>query len=378
MPRKTTLGDIAKLADVAPGTVYKALSGNKGVSEQKRKEIISLARSLNYVLTNHALPARRLLIALFPSPVGDDRYFYQYIWEGIARRETELADTGLHVIKVTFDGTQENQKDRLEEIFSLYKDTMFGLLTIIWEESEFLETLNKFSSVGIKIFTVSSDAPSSHRSGCVMADSYRTGRLAAEYLGSVIKGKARVIVVGTKRDSYNHAQVVRGFFDQMNTTNPQIQIIELYESRMYPEEVFKTLQDFLSRFEDIKGIYANNARTTIRILETAREQKQHRKLFVVGSELFDESSRALREGTLDAIIAQNAFQQAYEGVNVAFRSLSGTEQITTKEIVPNALYLRNNLPLEQQAKSQSIIQMLDKEFLKDSEKAKQDSPRKTT
>ncbi|MFA6891348.1 MAG: substrate-binding domain-containing protein, partial [Sphaerochaetaceae bacterium] len=205
-------------------------------------------------------------------------------------------------------------------------------------------------------------------------------RLAAEYLGSVIKGKARVIVVGTKRDSYNHAQVVRGFFDQMNTTNPQIQIIELYESRMYPEEVFKTLQDFLSRFEDIKGIYANNARTTIRILEIAREQKQHRKLFVVGSELFDESSQALREGTLDAIIAQNASQQAYEGVSVAFRSLSGTEQITTKEIVPNALYLKNNLPLEQHAQSQSIIQMLDKEFLKDSEKTetKQTIPRKTT
>jgi len=42
--------------------------------------------------------------------------------------------------------------------------------------------------------------------------------------------------------------------------------------------------------------------------------------------------------------------------------------------------MRDNLPWEQQAQSQSIIQMLDKEFLKDSEKTetKQAIPRKTT
>ncbi len=45
---KLTINEIAEIAKVAKSTVSKALNGQKGVSEEKRREILSLAERLNY------------------------------------------------------------------------------------------------------------------------------------------------------------------------------------------------------------------------------------------------------------------------------------------------------------------------------------------
>lgn len=363
MKEKTTLQDIAKLTGVTVGTVHKALNNSKGVSEKKRDEILALAQSLNYIPVAKHLAPQQTVVALFPEPIGEDRFFYQFIWAGIAKREEELSPTTFRIIKISFDGSLTDQKTKLEQIYDLYHDRITGLITIIWEEDRFLEILNRFTSSGIKIFTISADAPGSQRTATVMANPYKTGRLAAEYIGSVIEGFCRVIIMGTKRDAYNHAQVVRGFFDQMSVTNPRIQIIELYESREYPERLLETLNDFLTKFDDICGIYANNARTTARILDTIRLQKEQRRICVVGSEIFRQSISAMQEGTLNAVIDQNAFQQAYEGVSTAFAHLVLGKQRTESIFVPSSLYLQNNLPLEYPEDQISTLEpKLNKEF----------------
>lgn len=45
---KLTINEIAQIANVAKSTVSKALNGQKGVSEEKRKQIFALAEELNY------------------------------------------------------------------------------------------------------------------------------------------------------------------------------------------------------------------------------------------------------------------------------------------------------------------------------------------
>jgi DNA-binding LacI/PurR family transcriptional regulator len=45
---KLTINEIAELAQVAKSTVSKALNGHKGVSEDKRRQIVKLARQLDY------------------------------------------------------------------------------------------------------------------------------------------------------------------------------------------------------------------------------------------------------------------------------------------------------------------------------------------
>ena len=347
MVGKVTLNDIAKAAGVAVGTVHKALNDQKGVNSEKRAEIKALAEELGY-RERSAKIREKNVVALFPAPKGDDSYFYQYIWKGIDRRASELRGKGLNLIKETFDGTMEDQLAKLNSILEESGDSLSGLVTIIWDENMFLDIIEKYDEKGIKVFTVSADAPFSHRFASVIINHYRTGKLAAEYLGSVINGSGKVIITGTRRDIGSHSQIVRGFFNQMSMSNPDIQIIELYETKSHPEKLVETLSDFLEGFPDIKGIYINNARTTALIGSFLAHSKYKNQLKIVGSELFKDSINLMKQEVFCALIDQQPFQQGYEGIDLAYETLVLGNKIETMNYINNKLYLFNNLPSEKE------------------------------
>ena len=345
---KVTLQEIASLAGVTAATVHKALSNNKGVSDSKRKEIIEIAEHLNYAPYSNQFNKHKIIATLFPEPVGEDKYFYQYIWAGIAAREDELKSSDCKVIKISFDGTIEDQLDKMETILKIYGNSIHGLMTIIWEESRFLNIIERFDQLGIKVFTISADAPYSCRAFTLMANAYRTGRLAAEYLGSILHDDfGRVMIIGTKRDAYNHSNMVRGFYDQMNISNPKIQVIEVYESKKYPERLEQTVHEFMTRFDDIKGIYTNNARTTVQIINALKKECLNRKIIFIGSEVFHETIEAMKDGTMQAIIDQNAYGQAYDGLSLAFKYLKNNKtKFKSVYQKTGQLYLNSNISPE--------------------------------
>jgi ABC-type sugar transport system substrate-binding protein len=348
MKKKTTLHDIAIRAHVSVGTVHKALCNQPGVSAEKKIEILEIAKNLRYSTSkkNENFSSGKTIAVLFPYPENDDRLFYQYIWSGINTKEEEISPYYLHIRKFSFDGTKESQLQQMQMILRQYGDEIECLVTIVWVEDLYLDLLQRYSDKGIKIITVSSDAPTSNRLATVMPSPYRIGRLAAEFLGSIIKRPGRIVILGTRRDSLNHAHIVRGFFDQMSITNPTVQIMELYESVTQPERVFESLEKLLSAFDDVVGIYANNARTTKRLCDYARTQQRDKELKIVGSEVFDESLVAMREGLLEAIIDQNPFMQGYKAIELAFEHLILQQDIPAKNTVQTSLFLLNNLPLE--------------------------------
>ena len=345
MEKKITLQDIANTANVTVATVHKALHNKKGVSPEKREEILALANSMNYYTESSSAQKTYKIAAVFPGPTNDNRYFYQYIWKGIHARAKELAPCHVEILDMTFDGGQEQQLQILNHIWSTRRQELSGLLTVVWNETDSLEILNRFTDEGIKVFTISADAPFSQRTACIMANPYRSGRLAAEYLGSVLKQPCRVVIIGTKRDTNNHAQVVRGFFDQMTESNPLIEIIELYENVYYPDKPFDTLSEFLHTIDNILGIYANNARTTARVCTMVKDIGYQDKVTIIGSELFDESKEALKQGILNAIIDQNGYEQGYKGLSIAFDNIVLGNDVPTKHEINTSLILKNNLPL---------------------------------
>jgi len=235
--KKTTISDIAKVVGMAPSTVYKALSGNKGVSEANRHRVLQVSEELGYSgKTSKGKGPSKLVAVVLPDPSVPDFEFYDFIWKGVRKRARELSTVGLRIKEYKFNGTAADQLRILLDIVGdanckTSNERVDGLVTLIWSENPFLDVLDECSKSGIPVFTVFSDAPSSKRIASVRANSYQSGRLSAEYLGSTIPNNGSVIITGTRRNAFSHEKSVRGFIDQMAVTNPDIQVIELYENR---------------------------------------------------------------------------------------------------------------------------------------------------
>lgn len=346
MEKKVTLQYIAQMANVTVGTVYKALHNQKGVSPAKQQEIIALAQSLNYCIpqTPRADLRTCTVAAVFPRPTSENRYFYQHLWNGIHERAHELSAFRFQVQDYTFDGGLAQQLVVLQDILDHHLSEIQALITVIWNEDTCLDLLNRFTDAGVKVFTLCADAPSSRRTSTIMTNPYKTGRLAAEYLGSLVTGSGRVIIIGTKRDTTNHAQIVRGFFDQMQESNPLLEIIELYESVNYPEKIYDTLEEFLRSFNNIRGIYANNARTTASLCRMFKTLSAGKRPVIVGSELFDESIAYLNAGLVNAIIDQDGYSLGFKGISVIFDCMILKKEVRSRYILRQSLYLKSNLP----------------------------------
>ncbi|MDD3252912.1 MAG: LacI family DNA-binding transcriptional regulator [Lachnospiraceae bacterium] len=322
MNQKTTLQSIAQSAGVSVSTVHKALYGKPGVNPEMRKRILLLAKQQGYRYSQPIYQSIRIA-AVFPAPEGSNRFFYQYIWNGIHDRADELEDQNLTVIDFKFYGGIEEQLVMLEDLYQNHCEEIDCLLTIAWDQPATAEYIDKFAEKNILTFTVSSDAPMSQRCSFIGANFYSIGRIAGEYMKSVVQESGRTLIVGTRRDSYNHSLAIRGYYDELNRGNDRrLEVVELFDHTTQDFSLQASLSEFLHSFKNIRGIYANNARATIGVCQLLEEISYPTKLTLIGSELFEESAHYLKCGILDCVIEQGPYQQGYVSVGTAFNHLS--------------------------------------------------------
>lgn len=342
--KQCTLNDIARVSGYTTGTVCKALNGSKGVKSDKREEIVRLAEEMGYQkLDLRKLSSRKRIAVLFPEANAEYRFFYSQLWSGVRARAKELLPMGFEITEYVFDGGKERQKEIMLEILDAVP-RYDGMLTLIWDERFYLDILDEFFNRRIPVFTLSSDAPFSSRTASIISNSYKVGRLAAEYLGSVLHGRGRIIVASTKRNHHMFEQVAQGFYDQMEVSNPELEIIELYEGNMDEERFINNLEEFLTSFSDIRGIYANNAKATKLVGDFLSRPKIPNQSVVVGTELFSESIAYVKKGIINAIIDQRPFDQGFKGVSLAYDYICGKHEVRQINYLPPLLYLKNNLP----------------------------------
>ncbi len=94
---KNTIEDIARIAGVSPGTVSNALNNKKGVSEAKRQDILRVARSLGYDVSQSRRNenALRFVIVKRHGAVVDDTPFFSALIKGI---ESKSRDYGFDLL----------------------------------------------------------------------------------------------------------------------------------------------------------------------------------------------------------------------------------------------------------------------------------------
>lgn len=339
---KITLQFLAEKSGVTVGTVHKALHGAKGVSEKKRQDILEIAERLQY--EGRVGMSRRTLrlAAVFPKPVFDNQFFYQRLWDGLRARAHELELFGVQLEEFPFEGNFAQQQQCLQQICEKRQGEFDALLTVVWNQAATGRLIDQLTDNGVLVFAVSADAPLSRRTAAVVSDAYCIGRIAAEYLGAVLPSSCRTIIIGTRRDTTSHMRGVRGFFDQMSESNSSIEIIELYESANYPEKLYQTLREMVLMLGNVKGIFANNARATGNLCAMAPQFPELQSIRIVGSELFEQSANSLRSGLISAIIDQNAFEQGYRAIGLAFDALCG-KQVEPLVHIPAHLLLKSCL-----------------------------------
>jgi LacI family transcriptional regulator len=339
--KRVTIKDIAREANVSIGAVYSALRHKGRISEETRRNILEIAKRLNYTKNQAASSLSRkkeLRIAIvLPRKLED---FWNDVEYGMDKAEYELKDFGMKIIKYR---TENFSID--EQIMHLMKiiDTGVDGIAIAPAHQMYLnEIIDKAVGNGIAVATFNTDAPGSKRIFNIQNNLLSSGKLGAELIGKLLGGVGKVMMFSAYPDLLACQLRLRGFETEMSSKYKGISLLGPFVHFDNENLQYSKMIDVLNQSEDISAVFADNA-NVFGIAKALKEYNLCGKIKLVGYDYSVRAEKLLEEEVVHALICQNPFRQGYLTVKMLFQYLSsGILPQDTVYFTNSRVLFRNN------------------------------------
>ncbi|SNY90248.1 transcriptional regulator, LacI family [Cohaesibacter sp. ES.047] len=331
---KTTLGAIAREANVSVATVDRVLNDREGVKPHTREVVLHVARKLGYFSSDGKEPQHLRLDFLLPA--GGNSFIQQLQTQ--LQEETESRsqiDARVHWID-WFDS------ENLAAMFAGLIGKTDAVAIVAIDNPTVREGISKLTEAGIKVAMLVSDIPGAPKVGYVGINNRSAGRLAGYLIGRFLPRDATAklaLFVGSL--SYRgHEERMMGIRSVLSHEFPTIQISEMIEFNDRRETAY-TLAKKLLKEAPPDAIY-NIGSGNQGIAQALRESEHARNIIFIGHDLTTASREMLLDRTMDAVIDQDFRAEAREVVKLLISSVENSCEL---EYPPRLqVFFRENLP----------------------------------
>lgn len=323
--------DVAERAKVSAATACNALSGKGRMSESTRSRILQAAKELGYVPNKAAQALSRIprTIGIFipAEPYEVQGMFERGILEGLKQYEGFNIK---YILKMYPVGRDEDKTLALLEKLMLKSD---GMIADPSGSTALAEKLKKLRESKPLVTLV--NCPEGLNPNCaVSVDAGACSRIAAQFL-SMLGCKSAFMLYGHQPLYSIHAQNIRSF--KLSAAEYALDIMGIH----------KTMDDMNEAYALVKALYSAGWADGIfassyvapAICRALNEMQLHKRVKVIGVDLFDKTAACLEDGSLDGVIHQNQFLQAKTAVDMAVELLGGGK-------VPNTLLMKPELVIK--------------------------------
>ncbi|WP_434617722.1 LacI family DNA-binding transcriptional regulator [Tabrizicola sp. M-4] len=343
MNNRVTLHDIAREAGVSAATVDRVLNNRDGVRRRTRDVVMSVAHRLGYVTESDLPPDVRSVIQratlVFLLPAGTNS-FIKLLAQQLEQQASERPDIDLRIEELEgFNPT--TVAARLSELQGLAD----GIGLIAQDHPVVREALRSLDRAGVPVVTLASDVQSVPRLAYVGIDNRQAGRLAGQLMGRLLAAQKPLnIAMFAGSLSYRgHEEREMGFRSILRDEFRNIHIVEMREVLDDRERAYQEAKSLLKLHPDLAGIY-NVGGGTQGIARALTEAGRAQEVILIGHDATEGNKRLLLEGTMDAVIDQNARVEAREALNL----LAAATQGKSYNFIPPRLQVifRENIPYD--------------------------------
>ncbi|MGB3141536.1 MAG: LacI family DNA-binding transcriptional regulator [Aestuariivirga sp.] len=339
---RVTIEDVALAAGLSVATVDRVLNGRAAVRPQTAQKVEKAIRQLNYQPDRLAarLAKGQEYRFCFVLPEGNNDFMIG-LGEEVRAMASHLVSERVQIdLRLTDVFDAATLAATLDSIGDIYD----GVAVVALDHPRVREAINGLVERGVSVVTLVSDVPSSKRVHYAGIDNSSAGRTAATLMGRFLGGKTgKVGLIAGSLSLRDHIERRFGFEQVLAQEFPQLAILPVLESRDDWQRVEKVTAEMLSAHPDLIGIYnvGAGARGIVAALENTGRQKQ---VTYIAHELTDHTRRALVDGTIDAIINQNAGHEVRSAVRVLMAKADRTPLIEAMEHIRIDIFVRDNLP----------------------------------
>lgn len=268
----------------------------------------------------------------------------------------ELGYKGSDKIKVTYNAPAKSedideQVNILDEELSRYPDAV-GIASI--DSAACSVQFDLATANGIPIISLDSGNEYKGIQCIVKTDNEDAARTGAYKLANEIGNEGQVILVVHDSNSETAKERAKSFEEEIKNNYPSVSIVEtIYCDKLddlkkkiavekdpnISEDLQKAavekmtddevMQYYLGKYPDLKGVFGTNESSTIFALEALQKTELAGKVALVGFDISEEQTAAIKNGEIAGLVVQNPFGMGYASVVAAARTVlqSGNEAV---------------------------------------------------
>ena len=268
----------------------------------------------------------------------------------------ELGYKGSDKIKVTYNAPAKSedideQVNILDEELSRYPDAV-GIASI--DSAACSVQFDLATANGIPVISLDSGNEYKGIQCIVKTDNEDAARTGAYKLANEIGDEGQVILVVHDSNSETAKERAKSFEEEIKNNYPSVSIVEtIYCDKLddlkkkiavekdpnMSEDLQKAavekmtddevMQYYLEKYPDLKGVFGTNESSTIFALEALQKTELAGKVALVGFDISEEQTAAMKNGEISGLVVQNPFGMGYASVVAAARNVlqSGNEAV---------------------------------------------------
>ena len=187
-----------------------------------------------------------------------------------------------------------------------------GLLVSVADAALMKPAIDDAVSAGIPVITVDSDAPDSKRLYFIGTNNLQAGQIGGQRVVSKLHGKGNVVFYTMPQT--NLEQRLKGYKDAFSE-HPDIKIVEVFNINGDSGNAFDRTMHYLSAKDGPKvdAFICLEASAGKDVAEALKRQKATDRL-VVAMDVDEATLNLIKDGVIDATIAQKPYTMAYYGL----------------------------------------------------------------
>lgn len=199
------------------------------------------------------------------------------------------------------------------------------------------DPMSDLIATGAKVVTVDTTlADPSGLTTQILTDNEEGGRLAAETLSELIGGAGQVMVIQGPQGNIVESARRTGFEDKI-AEYPDIEYVGVQYAENDPQRAAQFITSTLASSPDLAGVFATNDLGSIGVITGLEQAGATGVVDVVAFDAASPQVNALKNGTIDALIAQQPAEMGRQAVRAVIAAINGSAPEETTYVPSVAL-----------------------------------------
>ena len=211
------------------------------------------------------------------------------------------------------------------------------------DEKALIAPMKAMKAAGIKVIQVDTTVSNTSMvSASISSDNELGGKLAADYLAKALGKKGGSVVVMNEQPGVSTTEArIAGFVKEIKKYK-NIKLLKTQFTGDNPAQAASTISSLFAANPTLGGVFATNVLVAEGTDTGLKNAGVAGKVKIVGYDADPEQVTDLKKGVVQALIAQEPFQEGVQGVKQAVNALTG-KKVTKSILTKLAVLTKSNL-----------------------------------